>query len=789
MYILFMEQRAFGEAGLPIGQKPIPARLLADTCIPANFEVMLIMTGGDRQPLEAIGFEVLSLLGGPDRPRSFLTGRVSPSRIVDLVRLPQVVRIELPEPMFYELDDSTKFARVKALRSAHPEATGAGVVIAVIDSGIDWTHGTFRDASGRTRVVGLWDMDMQRQGDEISGPGNRGVVYTASDIDFSLGFAPLPSAPTPVKVRHRDRKSEDERDPHGTLVAGVAAGNGSPAACCRPGGGKYVGVAPEADLLVVRLSPWVLDSNSLLQALTFIADHPATEGRPIVVNISNGLSLGPHDGTASWEAAIETFLDVPAGQPTRAVVKSAGNDAKAARHISTRVAPGAMVHIPILISQGQHGTSMTEFWSALNSSLDIEVLLNDNTLARFSQPVEARRFDLFDAGGGYGHLAWATANANGDLSVSVRIAAVASGSIAPGDWAINVHNVGGVEVQLDGWIARGGAKTRFMKHGDVGSGVRASAEGTITTPGTSKNVITVASHSVPGWFSSLTLDDTSGRGPVRGHTTDNAKPTLAAPGVDITSAQANATHILDCCCPDWTEGGGTSMAAPHVAGAIALMLQKNPTLPLAQVRQILVTTAAGGDRGAPEAWGAGHLNVDAAWESTPSPEGPIARVAVGPDLASTAPVVARARLPASEHPLVAAGRRGLPTNDGATICTALMSRYFSEARRLINGNRRIATLWHRADGPGMLRRIALPSGPPGLLTEDSRAYFERFLGQLRRYGSPSLRAAIEQHETLIVKSLEGGPDRPLRERHRVPAQRARVVDRTTDVACPDGRSE
>ena len=113
---------------------------------------------------------------------------------------------------------------------------------------------------------------------------------------------------------------------------------------------------------------------------------------------------------------------------------------------------------------------------------------------------------------------------------------------------------------------------------------------------------------------------------------------------------------------------------------------------------------------------------------------------------------------------MAMSRRRLANDDAGAVCAALMSRHFSEVRRLINGNRRVATLWHRADGPAMLRRLTLASGPPALLTAATREYFERFLGQVRRYGSPGVRAAIDRHGALVVESLAAQPDGSTRDR-------------------------
>ena len=65
------------------------------------------------------------------------------------------------------------------------------------------------------------------------------------------------------------------------------------------------------------------------------------------------------------------------------------------------------------------------------------------------------------------------------------------------------------------------------------------------------------------------------------------KPEVTAPGVNILSAAPPQQGL-------WQELSGTSMAAPHVAGAVALLLQRHPTWTVAQVKSALTTTGQPG---------------------------------------------------------------------------------------------------------------------------------------------------------------------------------------------------
>src|SRR5262249_11648387 len=133
--------------------------------------------------------------------------------------------------------------------------------------------------------------------------------------------------------------------------------------------------------------------------------------------------------------------------------------------------------------------------------------------------------------------------------------------------------------------------------------VRASPQSTVSMPGTAQGAITVANYAAKSsWcdcWPSKQLVDSSGRGPVAKHAPANPKPDISAPGNDIESANADACNLPgNCCscCPDmccilYKDKSGTSMAAPHVTGAIALMLEKGPNLTKAQILGYLQNSA------------------------------------------------------------------------------------------------------------------------------------------------------------------------------------------------------
>jgi hypothetical protein len=222
--------------------------------------------------------------------------------------------------------------------------------------------------------------------------------------------------------------------------------------------------------------------------------------------------------------------------------------------------------------------------------------------------------------------------------------------------------------------------------------------------------------------------------------------------VDITStgiATDRAGDLANCCCEccqDWYVGkSGTSMAAPHVTGAIALMLHKNPNLSHTNIKSLLSTNADGGPGDAPPAdvvgWGGGKLSALNSVSVTSVVNSPIPIIA-SPEPSSTSDL----RQPLLEQFL---------STDFGQIYYDLAQKYFREILGLINTNKRVATAWHRSRGP-VWTRIALtafynhdfkiPLSADGVPITES---VDRFIDMLKRYASPELRSDVERFKPYI----------------------------------------
>jgi subtilisin family serine protease len=507
--------------------------------------------------LLAVGFEPTSLITHPDG--TFLAdGRIWTSRLRDLAAIPHVVAAEAPPELTPELSDSGPEIKVNSLRRAHPEATGEGVVIGIIDTGIEWRHGTFCDATGRTRILAIWDQGLPHNaqaGEQprrvrltVEGPQGPietpevpiGTVYTKRDIDFSLGFdvPDSPTQPAPVKVRSVDPKTnrripfnrENPPDPnrlgHGTHVAGIAAGNGSPGYCCHPSGGKYVGVAPSASIVAVRLlgTPGARNAH-LSTALEFIAEHAG--GHPVVVNISDGSNQGAHDGNSLTERRLDAWVAEQAS-PTRVVVKSAGNEGATNKHISTSVSGNTTVAIDIHIPDDIKRDQEIDIWYPDGTHLDVELRYSGKTTGMLVQggptppqfwlDEEPDPQDPSAPRPAHVGIDWNLTTPYGlGRQLNLTVTHEEKRALPRGVLELRLRNPSDTAVRVDGWIQKGLPGLTFTPHDDGGSGIKATRIGTLTVPGTARSVVTVANYATGSSTCGAggDLDPTSSYGPVR----------------------------------------------------------------------------------------------------------------------------------------------------------------------------------------------------------------------------------------------------------------------------------
>jgi subtilisin family serine protease len=669
---------------------------------------------GDPADLRAVGLQIRSLLDNPVKRFKLATGTIPLARLHDLAAIDHVVHIEAGHRLRADLDKSVKEIGAHQVRTGPPgPLDGAGVVIGVIDSGFDFRHQVFRRPDETTRILALWDQGLDAEaGDSAPAGFDYGVEYSSTRI----GLANQMADPFSI-VRSKDTRG------HGTHVAGIAAGDGSQAGNCR-GADTFIGVAPAADLILVKEEVETErrgDSLNAVDAFNYIFNHQRVAGRPVVVNLSRGDNLGPHDGTSFLEEAIDTLLL----QPRRAVVKSAGNEADEDKHAQGAVDPGDHLDLEFEVQPEDDETRFLELWYPGGDALSVTLI------APAPRGVTPPRSPTL--GPGAGISPWIVNPGdppdqqveveishdlslpnNGDNRIFLEFTPPDDGYLPEETWTLRLENAGGTAVQFHAWLER--EEDRKDKPPIFTSHV--SSDVTLSIPGTSESAIVVGAYATEGRRIGQ-LRRSSSRGPTRD---GRHKPDIVAPGTAITSALAGVGLVwcCDCCNTFYVDKSGTSMAAPHVTGLVALMLQRNPSLTAAEIRQHLMQSARRpeeftGPRQDDElnSWGFGRISAVDAINRVPAPApggggsgAPIGGgggPSPGPSIELSSD--GRPRLPVASALDVTGLRHLVRAMPASPLYAALVSRHFSEVRGLINANRRVAVAWHRAGGPALVHRL------------------------------------------------------------------------------------
>jgi MYXO-CTERM domain-containing protein len=557
-------------------------------------------------------------------------------------------------PLRLLLDRAAGLTGASSFRNA-TGLTGRGVVLGIVDTGFDPTHPDLRDELGRSRV--LWWLDFSRERD-----GRH------PDLEDALGCRedPADEELTPCSVLDGDDleallldgdPSNDPRDytGHGTHVASLAGGNGRAESPPR-----YVGVAPEASYIVARVarkSGGIYDTD-VLRAVRFVFERAEDAGMPAVVNLSLGTDFGGHDGTTPVERGLESL--VGPDHPGRAIVVAAGNsgglyaglDAGVPEplgvHTELHVGADASALVPIITPPTSEGvTEGTVYvWLTLRPGDQLRLGL-ENRGGTLIEPVPPGGQVIHGGAGIEATIINGVTSPGSPIPAGSYAAAV----IIDGRWSssevFGLRLEGPASARL--WIEGEGRLAPSRSIGPLFP--RAQREGTVNVPASSPGLIAVGATlnrtdwidhtgetvSMPS-FGALaeappdTAAFFSSAGP---NALGVLKPDLVAPGANVIGAMAagadprtpSAGGLFDddglceafgfapqCFVVDDDHAvtGGTSMSAPLVAGAIALLFERDPTLDQTAVRAYL-QAGARRLRGVvldPSQLGAGALDLD-----------------------------------------------------------------------------------------------------------------------------------------------------------------------------------
>jgi subtilisin family serine protease len=497
--------------------------------------------------------------------------------------------------MMPDLDISRGEAGALRLHNNYPPVRGAGAIVGIIDMGVDYTHPDFRHADGSSRILYLWDQNAPAP---AYGGVPYGRAYTKAELDVALSSSIL---------LHGDSEA------HGTHVCGIAAGNGNASL------GWYTGIAPDADIIVVAARSQralVPESVPVFDACTFIVEWAKSLRRPVAINLSLGWNSGGHSG----ETLLETGLDNLVRQPGVVIVKAAGNEQELRIHAGGNftpepLTPGQTIELEMVVEDNNSLDDLIELWYDDEDRISVALKPPGSSPLDFVTPHTDRQFHT--PAGNDVHVSFQHDEDAGDTMAEITLTHGEAAFMQPGTWKLllradQISKQGG---RFDAWIERT-VRGPFSREQTRFSAASADNTRTVSIPGNGRRIITVGSYitrSLGGFsLSDGHIASSSSRGPTR---YGMQKPEIAAPGEGIVSARSSQSGAPPYLSSWYTIMGGTSMAAPHVTGAAALILSLRPDLTCEQVKQILQQTARrnGLAASAPDsAWGAGKLDVFAA---------------------------------------------------------------------------------------------------------------------------------------------------------------------------------
>jgi len=416
---------------------------------------------------------------------------------------------------------------------------GEGILIGIIDTGIDYTNQVFIKEDGTTKIASLWDQTIETGLSPYE--TQFGTEYKAEQINQAL------TSDTPLQIV----PSIDENG-HGTMMAAVAAGNENREF-------NFSGVATGSELVIVKLKPakqylrnfyFIPDNvvcyqeNHIMWGVQYCIQMANDLDRPIVICLGIGSSQGAHDG----RSPLSRFLSIIGDFPRTAVITPVGNEGNLGRHYYNSINPTAGYNtVEFRVGENDKGFSM-EIWGDSPGIYSLSFLSPDNEfIPRIPPALRVNRVVSFIFSNTIVYIDYLlTESETGDQLILLRF-----NNVTAGIWSFNVYGQGNLPLGFHIWLPMGDmiSKDTYFIQPDIYT--------TVVEPGTTYVPITITAYNPIGGALFVNAS--------RGYTRSNTvKPTLAAPGVNYIAPNNNKEFI---------KYTGTGVATAHTAGIVAMFLE------------------------------------------------------------------------------------------------------------------------------------------------------------------------------------------------------------------------
>ena len=485
---------------------------------------VIVKYSGSQSGLAGEQIQAVPLLGG------YAVVTLPESEIDSYSHREQIEFIEKPKQLYFETFQGKEASCILPLQNGVSGLTGRGVLVGIVDSGIDFFHPDFRTEDGSSRILSLWDQSI---------PGNPpegyviGTEYTKEEINKALALGEI-----------QGRRLVPSRDytGHGTAVLGIAAGNG------RASGGANRGIAYESDLLVVKMKN--ADKNSfprtteLMEGVDYLIRQSIRLGKPIVVNISFGNNYGSHKG----DSLLETYLDSVSAMGRNVICTGMGNNGDDALHFGGKLENREIQEIELGIGPYEPALNL-QLWKAYEDEIKIYV---ENPSGIRIGPLEERMGAQRWRAGNTNLLIYYGKPAPYHVTQEIYFEFLSDAPyVDSGVWKLVLQGINVKNGDYFLWLP--GGKTL-----NPGTGFYLPrVQGTLTIPATARRLISVGAYD----SRLLSYAAFSGRGSSE---LPYGKPDLTAPGVGITAPRTGG---------DYGSYTGTSFSVPFVSGSAALLME------------------------------------------------------------------------------------------------------------------------------------------------------------------------------------------------------------------------
>lgn len=485
------------------------------------WEIIVKYSGNLREVLAEMfpETEIRELSGG------FAILKVPEPQVEAVIDLREIEYAEKPKRLYFAVNQARAASCLLPVQTGPEALTGKGVLVGIVDSGIDYFHEDFRNADGTTRIRVLYD--------QVTG-----AVYSREEINEALAAGDRAGA--------REKVPSADVSGHGSAVAGIAVGNG------RESGGKYRGVAYESEIAAVRLG--VPDpegfprTTQVMEGLDFLVQTADSLRMPLAVNLSFGNTYGSHDGNGLFER----YLDLLAERGQSVFVIGAGNEGDAGGHAAGRLlAAGEGKEQVIELSVAAYETGFSvQLWKNYEDTFTITL---SNPAGTVTEQINSRPgTHEIDMGGARILLYYGEPGPFNQAQEIYFEFLPNDQYVESGIWSFALRAEEITDGRFDFWLPSSGALNRSTRF------LRPDPDTTLTIPSTAMRPITVGAYDdSAGIYAPF-----SGRGDTRLYRIP--KPDLAAPGVGIVTVKNGGGY---------GPVTGTSFAAPFVTGAAALLME------------------------------------------------------------------------------------------------------------------------------------------------------------------------------------------------------------------------